>query len=157
MEEIPLSGKLQQEIRRSKPFEHLEVEAFLSIERTAELLQGQIAKLLKPAGVSPAQYNVLRILRGAGEDGLPCGEIGGRMIQRDPDITRLIDRMEHRGWVARIRSNSDRRVVRVRILDPALDILAGLDDSVLALHKEQFGSLDRAGLQSLIDLLEKLR
>ena len=152
-----MSGKLQQEIRRSRPFESPEVEAFLSLERTAEVLQGQLALLLKPSGISPAQYNVLRILRGAGVDGLPCGEIGGRMIQRDPDVTRLIDRMEQRGWVARIRSNSDRRVVRVRILDPALEILAGLDETVLETHKKQFGNLKKEQVQTLIDLLETLR
>jgi DNA-binding MarR family transcriptional regulator len=157
MEELPLSGKLQREIRRSQPFENPEVEAFLSLERTAEVLQGQLAKLLKPAGVSPAQYNVLRILRGAGDEGLPCGEIGERMVQRDPDITRLIDRMEQRGWVARIRSSADRRVVRVRILGPAIEILNHLEQPVLDLHRRQFAQLNGESVQNLIDILEKLR
>jgi len=152
-----LSGKLQQEIRRSKPFESAEVEAFLSLERTAGVLQNQLTQVLKPSGVSPAQYNVLRILRGAGADGLPCGEIGDRMIQRDPDVTRLIDRMEHRGWVARVRSTADRRVVRVRILESALQLLAELDAPVLELHKRQFADLKPESVQALIEAFELLR
>ena len=152
-----MSGKLQQEIRRSKPFESAEVEAFLSLERTAGVLQNQLTQVLKPSGVSPAQYNVLRILRGAGADGLPCGEIGDRMIQRDPDVTRLIDRMEHRGWVARVRSTADRRVVRVRILESALQLLAELDAPVLELHKRQFADLKPESVQALIEAFELLR
>lgn len=152
-----MSGKLQQEIRRSKPFDTPEVEAFLSLERTAGLLQAQLAQLLKPAGISPAQYNVLRILRGAGTDGLPCGEIGDRMIQSDPDITRLIDRLEQRAWVSRIRSSSDRRVVRVRIMDAALQVLDTLDGPVLELHKKQFANLKTDSVHALIDSLELLR
>lgn len=134
-----------------------EVEAFLNIQRTAELHIGQLTQLLRPHGLSHAQYNVLRILRGAGASGLPCGEIANRMISRDPDITRLIDRMEQRGWVARTRSSEDRRVVTVSALPSALEILAALDGPVSALHQSQFALLDSARIATLVALLEELR
>lgn len=118
---------------------------------------GQLTQLLRPFGLSPAQYNVLRILRGAGEQGLPCGEIANRMISRDPDITRLIDRMEQRGWVARTRSAQDRRVVTVSALPSALEILASLDEQVALLHRTQFSTFDADRVTTLITLLEELR
>ena len=133
-----------------------EVEAFLNIQRTAELHIGQLTQLLRPHGLSHAQYNVLRILRGAGASGLPCGEIANRMISRDPDITRLIDRMEQRGWVARTRSSEDRRVVTVSALPSALEILAALDGPVSALHQSQFALLDFARIARLVGLPDEL-
>ena len=135
----------------------VELEAFLNIQRTAELHIGQLTQLLRPHGLSHAQYNVLRILRGAGAPGLPCGEIANRMISRDPDITRLIDRMEQRGWVARNRSAEDRRVVTVTALPAALDILGALDEPVGALHRSQFAALDSERIAALVSLLEELR
>jgi DNA-binding MarR family transcriptional regulator len=134
-----------------------EVEAFLNIQRTAELHIGQLTQLLRPHGLSHAQYNVLRILRGASEEGLPCGEIANRMISRDPDITRLIDRMEQRGWVARSRSAQDRRVVTVKAMPAALEILAALDGPVADLHRSQFAFLDSERIAMLVSLLEELR
>jgi DNA-binding MarR family transcriptional regulator len=152
-----LSGKIQTEIRVSRADLEAEVEAFLNIQRTAELHIGQLTQLLRPHGLSHAQYNVLRILRGAGAQGLPCGEIANRMISRDPDITRLIDRMEQRGWVTRSRSAQDRRVVTVSILPSALETLASLDAPVAELHKSQFALLDSGRIATLIALLEELR
>ncbi|MCC7236681.1 MAG: MarR family transcriptional regulator [Bryobacterales bacterium] len=152
-----MSGKIQSEIRLSKPLGHPEVEAFLNIQRTAEVQLNQLTQLLRPHGLSPAQYNVLRILRGAGEQGLPCGEIATRMISRDPDITRLIDRMEQRGWVARNRSVQDRRVVTVTVQQQALAMLAALDEPVADLHRVQFAVFDANRIATLISLLEVLR
>lgn len=152
-----MAGKIQTEIRVSRAEMDPEVEAFLNIQRTAELHIGQLTQLLRPHGLSHAQYNVLRILRGAGPAGLPCGEIANRMISRDPDITRLIDRMEQRGWVARTRSSEDRRVVTVSALPSALEILDALDGPVNALHKSQFALLDSARIATLVALLEELR
>jgi len=152
-----LAGKIQSEIRISREDIAGEVEAFLNIQRTAELQIGQLTQLLRPHGISHAQYNVMRILRGAGEEGLPCGEIANRMISRDPDITRLIDRMEQRGWVARSRSAQDRRVVTVNVLPSALEILEALDEPVAELHKSQFEALESARIDALIALLEELR
>src|SRR2546425_1236583 len=122
---------LAKEIKKVRPFESAEQEAMLNLLRTADVLAGEMADVIKPAGLSPTQYNVLRILRGAGGEGLPCGEIASRMITRDPDVTRLLDRMEKRGLVRRWRGEKDRRVVCAGItaagaklqkdLDPVID------------------------------------
>lgn len=152
-----MPGKISAEIRLSKSTIEPEVEAFLNIQRTAEIQLGQLTQLLRPLGLSPAQYNVLRILRGAGEQGLPCGEIATRMISRDPDITRLIDRMEQRGWVTRTRSAQDRRVVTVSAQPAAIEILASLDEQVAKLHRSQFSPFDSSRVLTLISLLEELR
>ena len=152
-----MAGKIQTEIQVSRSELEAEVEAFLNIQRTAELHIGQLTQLLRPHGLSHAQYNVLRILRGAGEEGLPCGEIANRMISRDPDITRLIDRMEQRGWVSRSRSAQDRRVVTVTAMPAALDVLSNLDEPVQELHRSQFALLDSERIATLVALLEELR
>jgi len=109
-----MTGRLQSELRQSKPFACLEVEAVISVARTADALLRHLEEALKIAGLSPTQYNVLRILRGATPQGLACGEIAGRLITRDPDITRLLDRMEHRGLLERARETRDRRVENAR-------------------------------------------
>ncbi len=135
----------------------LEQTAFLDLQRLAADLGQEVAELLKPAGLSGAQYNVLRILRGAGERGLPCGEIAARMITKDPDITRLLDRLEKRGLVTRARESGDRRVVTTRITDEARALLASLDGPVAELHRRQLGGLGEQKLQALIDLLREAR
>src|SRR5581483_10329175 len=101
--------------------------AFLDLARTTEMLSWPLIQLLKTEDLSPPQYNVLRILRGS-PDGLPCSEIGGRMITRDPDITRLLDRLEKRSLIARGRDENDRRVVLTRITPEGLALLARLDE-----------------------------
>jgi DNA-binding MarR family transcriptional regulator len=112
---LAITSRLQTEIQQTKPFESLEEEMFLNLQRTAEALMHGLEAGLKPAGLSPSQYNVLRILRGAGAEGLACGGIAERMVTRDPDMTRLLDRLEARGLVMRARDRADRRVITERI------------------------------------------
>ena len=134
----------------------LEQEAFVQFQRAASRLMEDVARLLKPAGLRPTQYNVLRILRGS-PDGLPCGEIGNRMITRDPDITRLLDRLEKRTLIERWREQKDRRVVLARITQPGLDLLRRLDDPVRDTHRRQLGHLGRQKLHQLSELLQESR
>ncbi len=124
--------------------------------RTADALGRPVAALLKREGVSTAQYNVLRILRGT-PDGLLCRGIGERMISRDPDITRLLDRLEERGLIARCRENPDRRHVMTRITPAGLAVLARLDEPVAALHRRLLGHLGPERLRALTGLLEACR
>ncbi len=135
----------------------LEQATFLSLQRLAADLGQEVAELLKPAGLSAAQYNVLRILRGAGDTGLACGEIAERMISKDPDITRLLDRLEKRGLVTRARETDDRRVVTTRITDEARALLASLDERVAELHRRQLSALGEEKLLRLQALLEEAR
>jgi len=145
--------------RRTKrePHAALEAEVFVSLLRTADALARGAEALLKPHGLSGTQYNVLRILRGAGEKGLACREVGGRLISRDPDITRLLDRMESRGLIARAREAGDRRVVRTRITPGGLRLLAELDEPVRQLHRRQLRHLPEKQLRQLSALLDRAR
>lgn len=133
-----------------------EEAAFLDLLRTGDLLSRRVAPVLKPENVSATQYNVLRILRGAPE-GLPCGEIASRMITRDPDITRLLDRLEKRGLISRRRETRDRRMVLTRITRRGLELLARLDGPVQEAHRKQLGHLGRQRLRALAELLEAAR
>ena len=133
-----------------------EETAFLDLFRTCDLLSRGPAEVLKTEDLSPTQYNVLRILRGA-PTGLPCGEIAGRMITRDPDITRLLDRLAKRGLIARRRETKDRRVVLTRIAPEGLEVLARLDGPIQQSHRQQLGHLGRERLKRLADLLEAAR
>jgi MarR family transcriptional regulator, organic hydroperoxide resistance regulator len=152
-----MGQNIQTELKQKKPFTCREEELFLNIVRTSDQLMRRVADMLKPADLSGTQYNVLRILRGAVPDGLACGEISERMVTRDPDITRLLDRLEKRGLVARSREKADRRVVTARITDAGLELLAKLDDVVQRLHKAQLGHLDPKAQEALIKLLEQAR
>lgn len=129
-----------------------EEAVFLELLRTTDMLSRGLVQVLKIEDVSSTQYNVLRILRGAPE-GLPCGEIASRMITRDPDVTRLLDRLEKRELISRCRETEDRRTVRARIAPEGLKLLARLDEPVLAAHRKQLGHLGRQRLQALADLL----
>lgn len=133
-----------------------EEAAFLDLARTVEKLSAPVAQLLKTEDLSPAQYNMLRILRGAGE-GLTCREIGDRMITRDPDITRLLDRLERRGLITRNRDSNDRRLVLTRITGEGMELLEGLDQPVRDLHRKLLGHLGAQRLQTLAQLLEACR
>jgi len=133
-----------------------EETAFLDLFRTCDLLSRGPAEVLKGEDLSPTQYNVLRILRGAPK-GLPCGEIAGRMITRDPDITRLLDRLAKRGLIARRRETRDRRVVLTKIAPEGLEVLARLDGPIQQSHRQQLGHLGRERLKKLADLLEAAR
>ncbi len=130
-----------------------EERAYGALLRTADRLQGEFADWLKPHGLSPTQYNALRILRGAGVEGLPCSELGARMINRDPDITRLVDRLEKRGLVARSRARTDRRVVRASITSAGLELLQGLDAAVGQFLR---GRMSKPGHERLRRLMEVL-
>jgi DNA-binding MarR family transcriptional regulator len=133
-----------------------EEAAFLDLLRTTDMLSRSLARLLKAEGVSATQYNVLRILRGAPQ-GLPCGEIASRMITRDPDITRLLDRLEMRDLISRSREIKDRRTVVARIRPDGLKLLARLDDPVREMHRKQLGHLGPERLRALTDLLRASR
>jgi len=135
----------------------LEQEAFLSILKTSDVLQTEIADLLKPAELSPTQYNVLRILRSAGADGLPCGHISERMLTHDPDMTRLLDRLEKRDLIERARDKTDRRIVRTHLTPAGRNLLAELDEPVMKLHQSQLGHLNQRELNSLVELLGQAR
>ena len=124
--------------------------------RTTDILSRRVAEILKAEGLSPNQYNVLRILRGS-PDGLPCGEIGNRMITRDPDITRLLDRLEKRELIVRSRDARDRRMVMAAITPTGMELLAGLDEPVREVHRRQLGHLGRERLDNLNTLLQLAR
>jgi DNA-binding MarR family transcriptional regulator len=143
--------------RGSPPSNSLEEEAFVALLRTADQLQGRAAEMFKSHGLSPTQYNALRILRGAGPEGLACTEVARRMINRDPDITRLMDRLERRGLIRRGREQKDRRVIKARITAAGLDLLKGLNREVAEFHRQLLGHLGAEKLQSLIGLLEAAR
>lgn len=152
-----MAKDIQTEIKQRKPFACREEELYLNILRSSDLLGRRMGEVLKAAELSATQYNVLRILRGAGPEGLACGEIGDRMVTRDPDITRLLDRLEKRGLVARSREKEDRRVVTARITAAGLDLLKKLDDPVTQMHKAQLGHLEAKQQETLIRLLETAR
>lgn len=152
----------------------LEAEVYLTLQHVADLLLRPLEETLKPAGLSHTQYNVLRILRGANRDakrrggepdsengaeagGLPCGEIAARMITRDPDITRLLDRLEARGLVARSREKKDRRVVRAWITPAGIQLLKKLDKPMDAMHRKQFAHVPAAHLRQLLSHLKEIR
>ena len=132
-------------------------QVFISLIRTADALTRKAEALLKPVGLSGPQYNILRILRGAGEGGLACREIGDRLISRDPDLTRLLDRLDSRGLIARSREIKDRRVVKTRITADGLRILHDLDEPVQSLHRRQLQRLSEKQLRQLLFLLEQAR
>jgi DNA-binding MarR family transcriptional regulator len=148
---------LQAELKQSRPFTSREQEAYLALLRTADALQSQIENWLKGFGVTGTQYNALRILRGAGPEGLPCREIGERMITRDPDITRLLDRLEERGLVKRARANFDRRVIYGKISSAGLKLLREIDRPLEKKGREMLKHVGQKKLDQLIELLELVR
>jgi len=152
-----VAKKLQAEVHKRKPFASLEQEVFLNILRTADLLDQGLEEVLKPFALTATQYNVLRILRGAGERGLACRELGERMLTHDPDVTRLLDRLERRGLIHRRREVQDRRVITTRITPDGMTLLNQLDTAVTELHRHQLGHLGEEPLRTLIELLEGAR
>ncbi len=150
-------SRLQSELKQTKPFRMPEQEAFLALQRTADELQSRLAEMLKQYGISPTQFNVLRILRGAEPHGRKCGEISERMVKRDPDITRLLDRMEHAGWVTRGRDARDRRVVVTRISARGLELLRRLDKPIDDFQRELLGHMGAKKLRVLVALLEEAK
>jgi DNA-binding MarR family transcriptional regulator len=148
---------LKEEIQQNRPFLTQLEEAVLNIVRTATQLTYETTEAFKAHGITPSQYNVLRILRGAGNDGLPCGAIAERMVRRDPDVTRLVDRLAGQHLVERGRSTTDRRVVAVRITPAGIDLLVRLEPVVRELQQAQLGHLDSPTLTALISGLEQAR
>ncbi|HEX6902267.1 MAG TPA: MarR family transcriptional regulator [Thermoanaerobaculia bacterium] len=148
---------LDQEIRQAKPFVSLEEEAFLAVQRTASLLMQALGRELRRHDLTPPLYNVLRILRGAEPDALTCGEIGERLVSPGPDVTRLLDRLEQRDLVARLRDAEDRRIVRARITKKGITLLDELDEPVKETLEALLGHLGPKKLQTLSRLLEEAR
>lgn len=149
--------KLGAEIAQRKPFESLEEEAFLSLQRTAALLLRAVARELETHDLTPAQYNALRILRGAGPEALTCGEIGERLVSPGPDVTRLLDRLEKQGLIQRLRDEQDRRIVRARITERGNALLEQLDGPVDRVLRNLLGPVGEGDLRRLIELLERTR
>ena len=154
---------LSRDLKKKHGFDSPRQEAYLNLARTQAELSGPFVALFKKHRLSPATYNVLRILRGVrrfpeqGHDALPCSEIVQRMVTRVPDLTRLIDRLEEKGLVDRRRGEEDRRVVRVRISTAGLHLLKKIDAPVAELHRNTFASLSGAEVAELNRLLEKTR
>jgi len=148
---------LHTELKSAKPFDLLEEEAHLSIVRTAAQLEHAIAQMLKPYGLTQTQYNVLRILRGAGPGGLCRNEVGARLLRQVPDVTRLLDRMTELRLIGRQRSDSDRRLVRTYITPKGLEVLAMLDEPVREFHRGALKQISQAKLRGLIDVLAEVR
>ena len=158
---LPVRGQqvrgLQAELKQKRPFSGPEQEAYLSVLRTADQLQSAVEAKLKEFGLTGTQYNALRILRGAGADGLPCSEIGERMITRDPDITRLLNRLEKGGLASRVRDKKDRRIIYGKITAEGLKLLRQIDAPMEQFGHEMLGHISPAELRKLIDLLELVR
>ena len=152
-----VAGKLQQEIHQTKAIRLLEEETTLNIVRTADVLTVALVDVLKTYALSPTQYNVLRILRGAGESGASCKEIGSRLVTRDPDVTRLMDRLEKRGLLTRDRARQDRRVVAHRLTRAGLDLVNEMDRPIEALHRKLLRHMKPERLRELVALLEEVR
>jgi len=153
----PGGGRLQQEIRQSRPFRSTGQEALLSLLRTADIVKHRFHQFFESAGITFQQYNVLRILRGAGEEGLPTLEIGARMIERTPGITRLMDRLEGKGLVRRERCPEDRRKVLCYLSPTGRSLLASLDAPVEEVDEVIFRGMEEAELSTLIRILDQLR
>jgi DNA-binding MarR family transcriptional regulator len=152
-----LAKRILEELKQTRPFEDRRQEAALNILRTADALKRRLELLLKRHGITSAQYNVLRILRGAGERGLHCGGIAERMITAEPDITRLLTRMERLGLLVRRRNGSDRRVVTAFATERGLQILDELEMPLRELQQRQFALLSDDEIDALIGGLEKVR
>lgn len=153
-----MTSQLQQELKQAKPFPSLEAEVYLGLRLTAQRAREPWARYLKAeAGLSTTQYNLLRILRGAHPQGLTCSEVAERMINRDPDVTRLVDRLEKRELVSRERDTGDRRVVKVYISPAGLTTLRSLDRAAEQFPVQLLGHLGKKRLRELRDLLAAVR
>ncbi len=152
-----MAGRLKREIKQKRPFSSVQEEVVLSIMRTADQVVAPMNEVLRGSGLSTSQYNILRILRGAGEEGLPCGEIGERMVRRDPDLTRLLDRLAASGLVTRTRDTRDRRIVRAMITGGGLQLLESLDEPVDERLRASLAHVPAARLRLLLELLEEVR
>ena len=153
---LGMTGRLKREIKQTRQFT-IHEEVVLAMLRTADLLAAPMNEVLRDHNLSLSQYNVLRILRGAPADGLACGDVSERMIRRDPDLTRLLDRLETRGLVARSRGSKDRRVVTATITEEGRALLDALDKTVDAAIRKTLAHMPESRIEQLIDLLEEAR
>jgi MarR family transcriptional regulator, organic hydroperoxide resistance regulator len=151
------TSALQREIGQKKPFRSTGQEAVLGILRTADVVRRFVARVLEPYDVTPQQYNVLRILRGAGTEGLPTLTIGERMLEDSPGVTRLVDRLVAKGLVSRARSKEDRRQVLCRITPPGLELLARIDEPMEGQDDAALAMLSPDEQKELIRLLDRIR
>jgi DNA-binding MarR family transcriptional regulator len=152
-----MTPDLRHELRQQKPFSTIQQEAQLSVIRTGSLLTDAFEQMLKPYGITSAQFNVLRILRGAEPEGLCRNELRERLLTRMPDVTRLLDRMVDAGLVERTREGEDRRKVRTKITPKARRLVDKLDDIVTEEHQRRFGHLGKEKLRELIETLTEVR
>ncbi len=150
-------SRLRDEIKQTRPFRSTSQEAMLGLLRTADLLRRALSSVLESSGITMQQYNVLRILRGAGDAGLPTLEIGERMVEHTPGVTRLVDRLEARGWVARERCSKDRRRVWCRLTDRAIALLAELDAPMNQADDTVLAALSEREQEHLVALLDRIR
>jgi DNA-binding MarR family transcriptional regulator len=148
---------LQRELRQRRPFPSVAQECAVSVMRTADVLRRRLAAMLDPFGITVQQFNVLRILRGGGPDGLPTLEVGSRMVEETPGITRLLDRLESKGLVRRQRCPKDRRQHLCWITRDGLDLLASIDEPVVKHSQEVVKGLRREEQSALIRLLDRVR
>ena len=151
------TGSLKYEIQQTKPFHSLRHEAVLGLLKTSDLVRRVISSVVEPAGITMQQYNVLRILRGAGDRALPTLEIRDRMIEQTPGITRLLDKLEGRGWVTRNRHGGDRRQVLCLITPQGKALVDGLDDAVDAIYDRLLGTVSDPDVESLVRAMDQLR
>jgi len=152
-----MAESLQKQLKKKHPFEVPQEEVNLNIQRTYGVLMGPIGKLLKDHKLSAPLYNILRILRGVGGYGLPCSQIGERMVTREPDVTRLVDKLVQAGWVKRERSEEDRRVVSVSLTASGKKLVGKLDEPMMELHRQTLGHLTKAEVKEFNRLLVKAR
>lgn len=152
-----MAGKLAKEIKQNKPFPSAADEAFLNVLRTAEVINQRGTEIMKPFDLTQPQYNALRILRGAGKDGITCSDLGERLINREPDVTRLLDRLQAKGLAERERSDKDRRIVVNRLTKAGADLLVAMEGPIAELTDSTARKVSAADYRQLIDLLEKVR
>ena len=148
---------LKASLKQSRPFNSLYQEAFLNLARTYTVLSDGLDLVLGPQGLSMTQYNILRMLRGAGPEGLCRNEIGRRLITRMPDVTRLLDRMERDGLISRVRSTEDRRLVNTILTAHGRQIVDNLDREIAKEHERTLGHLNKTQLTALVELLSLVR
>jgi len=151
------TGSLKYEIQQNKPFYSLRHEAVLGLLKTTDLVRRVISGVVEPAGITMQQYNVLRILRGAGNKALPTLEIRKRMIEQTPGITRLLDKLEQRGWVIRNRHDGDRRQVLCLITPAGKKLIDSLDDAVNAIGDRLLETVSDTEVSVMMQAMDKLR
>jgi len=148
---------LQEELKQSKPFASVEVEAYVSLMRTYAVLSQPVNDLFKAFGITQTIYNLMRIIRGGPPEGVPCSIIADRLVTRVPDVTRLVDRAVEAGLVARNRPESDRRVVLLSLTPKGTQLLSELQEPLLRAHNAQMQGLSKTELATLVELLARLR